>query len=43
MTLPTIRLLLADDAEAMRRAIATLLKGESTITLVGEVTNFYKN
>jgi DNA-binding NarL/FixJ family response regulator len=40
MTLPPIRLLLADDAEAMRRAIATLLKDESTITLVGEVTSY---
>jgi DNA-binding NarL/FixJ family response regulator len=40
MTLPPIRLLLADDAEAMRRAIATLLKSESSVTLVGEVCSY---
>jgi DNA-binding NarL/FixJ family response regulator len=40
MTLPPIRLLLADDAEAMRRAITTLLKSEPTVTLVGEVCSY---
>jgi DNA-binding NarL/FixJ family response regulator len=35
-----IRVLLADDSELFRRAVATLLFKESTITLVGEACSY---
>jgi two-component system response regulator DevR len=40
MTLQPVRLMLADDAEPMRRAITSLLKSEPTVTLVGEVRSY---